>query len=332
MYIIKMYAGELTVAAITLIMGGLTVIVSKIFGIVKKKHIDITYLGIGVFLAALWIITNSVLRQVIFPNLSIADDTPFLMVMLLPFPFIIFMDKIQSERYSKLYFGAEIIMAAIDITCCGLYIAGVRELVNVFMYVAIGCLLSIGSVVVTFIIDMVKGRIKEYKYVAIGLFGAIVAASAQILIYFNRTGIFRGTILASGLLFLLCGAAIHTVNNLFSIERDKTAAELANEAKGRFLAKMSHEIRTPINAVLGMDEMILRESKELAIREYALDIQSAGKSLLSIINDILDISKIESGKMEIIPVEYDFSSMIHDTVNMIMIKATLNEIVTASTY
>lgn len=320
-YIIKMYAGELAAAAITLIMGGLTVIISKIFGIVKKKNMDITYLGLGVFLAALWIITNSVLRQIIFPNLSIADDTPFLMVMLLPFPFIIFMDKIQSERYSKLYFGSEIIMAAIDIICCSLYIAGVCELVNVFMYVALGCLLSIETVVVTFVIDMVKGRIKEYKYVAIGLFGAIISATAQLLIYFNRTGIFRGTILAAGLLFLLCGAAIHTVNNLFSIERDKTAAVLANEAKGKFLAKMSHEIRTPINAVLGMDEMILRESRELAIREYALDIQSAGKSLLSIINDILDISKIESGKMEIIPVEYDFSSMIHDTVNMISIKA-----------
>ena len=320
-HIIKMYAGELTIAAITLIMGGLTVIISKIFGIVKKKHMDITYLGIGVFLAAVWIITNSVLRQIIFPNLSVADDTPFLMVMILPFPFIIFMDRIQSGRYSKPYICVESVMASIDIICCILYIVGKYELINVFKFVAMGCLLSIGTIVVTFMIDIIKGRIIEYKYVAFGLFGAIVAATVQILIYFNRTGIFRGTILAAGLLVLLCGAAIHTVNNLFEIERDKTAAELASESKGRFLAKMSHEIRTPINAVLGMDEMILRESNELAIREYALDIQSAGKSLLSIINDILDISKIESGKMEIIPVEYDFSSMVHDTVNMISIKA-----------
>lgn len=90
----------------------------------------------------------------------------------------------------------------------------------------------------------------------------------------------------------------------------------ANDAKGRFLARMSHEIRTPINAVLGMDEMILRESKEQQIKDYAMDIYTAGQTLLSLINDILDFSKIDSGKMEIVPVEYDVSSLIHDLANM----------------
>ena len=79
---------------------------------------------------------------------------------------------------------------------------------------------------------------------------------------------------------------------------------------------MSHEIRTPINAVLGMDEMILRESTETPIRTYAANIMSAGKTLLSLINDILDLSKVEEGKMEIIPVQYDLSSLINDLVNM----------------
>ncbi len=92
----------------------------------------------------------------------------------------------------------------------------------------------------------------------------------------------------------------------------KQEALSANEAKGKFLAHMSHEIRTPINAVLGMDEMILRESREQNIKEYAMDIYMAGQTLLSLINDILDFSKIESGKMEIVPAEYDLSSLIHD--------------------
>lgn len=97
-------------------------------------------------------------------------------------------------------------------------------------------------------------------------------------------------------------------------------AEAANDAKGEFLAHMSHEIRTPINAVLGMDTMILRESNEPVIKEYAFDIQKAGKTLLAIVNDILDISKIESGKMEIVPVDYDVSSLVNDTVNLIQDK------------
>lgn len=107
---------------------------------------------------------------------------------------------------------------------------------------------------------------------------------------------------------------------LILAKRDADAARqealAANEAKGKFLAQMSHEIRTPINAVLGMDEMILRESKEQNVREYAMDIYTAGQSLLSLINDILDFSKIDSGKMEIVPVVYDISSLIHDLVNM----------------
>ena len=98
-------------------------------------------------------------------------------------------------------------------------------------------------------------------------------------------------------------------------------AENASKAKSSFLANMSHEIRTPINAVLGMDEMIIRESSQEEIRSYAVDIRNAGRSLLSLINDILDFSKIEEGRMEIIPVQYELSSLINDLCNMVRDRA-----------
>lgn len=94
-------------------------------------------------------------------------------------------------------------------------------------------------------------------------------------------------------------------------------AESASQAKSDFLANMSHEIRTPINAMLGMDELILRETANENITKYAMNIQNAGKMLISLINDILDFSKIESGKMQIAPIEYELSSMLSDLVNMI---------------
>ncbi len=105
------------------------------------------------------------------------------------------------------------------------------------------------------------------------------------------------------------------------LEEQKRIADNANRAKSVFLANMSHEIRTPINAVLGMDEMILRESREKDTISYAKDIRSAGKTLLSLINDILDFTKIEEGKMEIIPTQYEFRSLINDIVNMIQGRA-----------
>lgn len=110
-------------------------------------------------------------------------------------------------------------------------------------------------------------------------------------------------------------------NTLVKVANEASEAEerekSANESKSAFLASMSHEIRTPINAVLGMDEMILRESESPMIRSYAEGIMSSGNNLLYLINDILDISKIESGKFEIVDSAYDVSSMIHDCHSMV---------------
>ena len=110
--------------------------------------------------------------------------------------------------------------------------------------------------------------------------------------------------------------------NFFETQREKLSAEASSEAKTSFLANMSHEIRTPINAIIGMDEMIIRESKEAGIIRYANNIRNASKTLLSLINDILDFSKVESGKMEIIDSNYQVSSMLNDLVNMIQSRAS----------
>ena len=103
--------------------------------------------------------------------------------------------------------------------------------------------------------------------------------------------------------------------------REKENAESASKAKSIFLANMSHEIRTPINGILGMDSMLLKECKDESLRDYALNIQSAGQTLLSLVNDILDISKIESGKMEILPVTYSVFNVLNDCYNMVAIRA-----------
>ena len=110
------------------------------------------------------------------------------------------------------------------------------------------------------------------------------------------------------------------------LRQAKTAAENANRAKSDFLANMSHEIRTPINAVIGMNEMILRESRDKQVLEYASNIEMASHTLLSTINDILDFSKIESGKMEIVEHDYRLGEMLNDTVTLVKIKAAQKDL------
>ncbi|MBQ9442050.1 MAG: response regulator [Selenomonadaceae bacterium] len=128
------------------------------------------------------------------------------------------------------------------------------------------------------------------------------------------------------LIFLAALGAYLFVVRLKAEESDelreaKEAADAANNAKSAFLANMSHEIRTPINAVIGMNEMILRESKDANIIKYAHNAAAASESLLHLINDILDFSKIESGKFEILEENYHLSDVIKSLANIIRPRA-----------
>lgn len=98
-------------------------------------------------------------------------------------------------------------------------------------------------------------------------------------------------------------------------------AQSANRAKTYFLSAMSHDIRTPMNSILSMNEMVLRECEDVNILEYAGHIRSSGNTLLGLISDILDFSKMEAGKLDIIPVDYEISSVLNDLVNMAQTRA-----------
>ena len=102
-----------------------------------------------------------------------------------------------------------------------------------------------------------------------------------------------------------------------AIEEQNERLQEADKNKTKFFSNMSHEIRTPINAIMGMNEVILRDCKDETIRGYAKDVKAASQYLLSLVNDILDYSKIEAGKMEIVPVEYDMEDLLNGVCNLI---------------
>ena len=127
------------------------------------------------------------------------------------------------------------------------------------------------------------------------------------------------------LLFLVASIYLFQINEKAKqsdeFKREKQEADQANQAKSAFLANMSHEIRTPINAIIGMNEMILRETHEPDTVKYSHNVAVASESLLSIINDILDFSKIESGKMELVEENYTLDEIVKNLVNMIKTRA-----------
>lgn len=321
------YGMEVFIAIIMLLLGAGSIAVSVVFHRYYKQKLNLRYMGWGIVISAFWILFNSMLRQIMFPNLSVISDLTFLMVMMLALPFLLYMNNVQNGRYQRGYAIAGTVEAVGCTACTLLQVLNIADITKTIKYAHVGSVLVVLYIGATMLNDIRKKYIKEYIVTAIGVLGVCICSVAQIIQYFANAGNgLSGIWIAAGLIFLLLSAVVNSVKETANAEQERREAILSSEAKARFLAHMSHEIRTPINAVLGMDEMILRESKEENIREYAQDIQSAGRSLLSLINDILDFSKIESGKMEIIPIEYELSSLLNDCYNMIALRAKEKEL------
>lgn len=151
------------------------------------------------------------------------------------------------------------------------------------------------------------------------MFGLLVLMSFLLVdllkyIHSGKYYISQANLTCLGIVVYIIALACHSGLKIVE-ENSKAVSE--NEAKNQFLANMSHEIRTPLNAVLGFNEMILRSTKDKNILEYAADIQSSGENLLEIIKKILDISKIEAGKMEIVEASYSTIQMLDHITGMI---------------
>ena len=161
------------------------------------------------------------------------------------------------------------------------------------------------------------------QYFIMNILGIMLIASFVIQYMLIRTVLFTYTIASIVLFVTFFYYEAPTYRRMLTVEKEleisRERAEqstritnAANRAKSDFLANTSHEIRTPMNAILGMNEMILRESRDQAVHQAALDIRNAGNHLLAIINNILDISKIESGNMELYNADYHLWQLLKD--------------------
>ncbi|MBE7008771.1 MAG: response regulator [Ruminococcaceae bacterium] len=322
-HLFRLYGAELLVGLATLLLSVIGFIASVCYRIVYKKYLELQDLSLGIMIGGVWVMTNSIFRQLFTRNLSVTSDMPFLMVLIMPLPFLVFINSAQEGRYARALKTAGILEIADFVLCIALFISGRVTLIQSFPLGAGAALVSIVILGATILLDVRRRLVRPYIFIAAGFAFLAVAATFQILMYqFAHNGVFSGLFMSVGMFGLLICAFIHTIKQMISYRVTANEALHISRAKDAFLANMSHEIRTPLNGILGMDEMIIRDTRERRTKKYALDIKSAGNTLLGIINDILDVNKIESGSFEIIPVDYDVASILNDVLNITRPKAT----------
>ncbi len=312
--IVRKHLPVTILALFMLLLSVMVVIYTLIIHFVYKKGMNISFLGVGLLIASVWLIAESKLRQIFLPNSTIASDVGFFMIMLLPFPFLAYINKIQRCRYEKWYTLIGICAAANYVISTGLQLADIKDFSETMGVAHIIIIALIVLLFATVIIDITKKHISEYKEVALGLAGLMIAGVFEVFMVYDKFAIYNGMALCIGLAFLFFMAVIQTGKDLLELEKEKQIAVAASESRAMFLANMSHEIRTPINTIVGMNEMILRGNQDDETREYAKNIESASKMLMGLIDDILDFSKLDAGKLVINENPYHMAIVLKDVL------------------
>lgn len=278
-------------------------------------------MGIGVLLGAIWFICDSELFQFVFHNYYIDGTMSYLLAMILPFPFICCINQIQNYRYNQIHILLMVAVLINGVVFSVLHFSSVfsfnRSLIVIDAIIIIIMSITLGLLVR----DLLKGRLKEYSILVKGFLIAIFMCLFEVVLLNVIQDRTDGVFIVLGLFVLLGYLAAQQLYDWQRLDSDKSKAIAASQAKSEFLAKMSHEIRTPINAIMGMNELILRDTDDKNIEKYATDIKSSTASLLEIINEILDSAKIESGKMEIVCADYSLQDMIRNIIHMVQFKA-----------
>lgn len=312
----------LMVSFYMLVLSSVTVFIGMILRFVYKKHVDIVYLGLGIMLLSMAMIAESRVRQFFLANSSIAEHVGFLLTILIPFPFIVYLNRVQKGRYRKVHSALAICVMINFFFSLLLQVFNIVSLLESSLIAYILIIIMVICFSGTIAMDFFMGRIREYGEIIYGLIVMILVTIWEIYVFFvPDIYLYGGFVLSFGLIVLLFMAAVKTTKDLISVEQERQMAIAAGAAKARFLANMSHEIRTPINTIIGMNEMILRENRDAAIDEYALHVQNAGKLLLGLVNDVLDFSKIEAGKLDILESDYQLRGMLSDVIRGVQVRA-----------
>ena len=324
--LLKRFALQFTLASLLVIAAIITILVFTYIEKKEKRKAPLIFLAEGILAISLWIICDSPLFQLITGKYFVDGIWGFLLVITMGLPFLMYFDEISEYKSHIFYLICEIIIVVNFFVFSFLHFTDILSFPKSLVYIDLILAVYIIVMVVCTLRYYFSSEEKKHTYVVAGIVALSVFSFLEIFITIydanspSRVDI-SGLFVLCGMILLLIFAILDQIKVLELMEQEKQQALAATKAKSDFLANMSHEIRTPINAIMGMNEMILRESDQASVKDYAKDISSASENLLRIINDILDFSKIESGKLEIINDDYDLGELIYDVTSLVNMKA-----------
>ncbi|MBO4883116.1 MAG: response regulator [Lachnospiraceae bacterium] len=320
-FMIHNFSRSLILSEILLLFSFVTVIAGIAMRVLYKQRIEMLYGAVGVFVISAWTVSDSLLWPFIYRHYHIDGVFNYFMSLLMPFGLALYLNGLQHGRYKKIM-AAGIILSVLDaIVWPVLHFANIFSFPNALIYINI--ILGVLTVVVlgVLIVDIFRGYAIEYLFTAIGFIGFLICCIVELILIHSVVMLEDADPMLIGLAILLTLTVAQQMHDLRRNREERQRVMEMSEAKTRFLASMSHEIRTPINAILGMNEMILRENNDPVIDEYARSAKTSGKMLLMLVNDVLDFSKIEAGKMVITNAEYKLSSLLRDIYPMLKERA-----------
>ncbi len=310
------------ILSISLLILSLAVFLAGIvMQIVNREQIKLVYMAAGIFVISCWMVVDSFVFQFLFRIQYIDGFMSYITTLSMPFPFIAYLDAIQEHRYRKWYVLAEVMGFLNLVIFASLHILHIYPFFRSLLPIDIVLGVIIVMVFAVTVTDIIKGNYRKYRYVAYGFVAFMVLAIIEIVLINTVVERTEGSMMIVGLYILFAFAIVQQLAEIRQVQVERDRANEEGITKTKFLASMSHEIRTPINSILGMNEMILRESRDPDILNYAGIIGDSGTMLLSLINDILDFSKLGSDMEKIVPANYDPGRMFDNAVEMLETQA-----------
>ncbi len=285
--------------------------------------IPLSYLAMAVVMAAVWCILDSYLYQFWMDNYYVDGTVSYMITMLIPYLYYVYANGLMEHRYHKTFMLLDIVLVLDFVVMTTLHFTDIASFEVTMPIMNIILAATILVVLCLFAFDIFVLDHREYIVQAYGLLALIVCAILEIC-FLNIIGqAYRvdGLFLIIGLYSVLIFSVADATSKFLQARNLATRAQEANRAKSEFLANMSHEIRTPINAIIGMNELITMETANCQIREYSANIKSASNHLLEIVNDILDLEKIEAGKLELLESSYQTGDLLESVIQITKHKA-----------